>query len=499
MEGSSGSSTNEHGGSTTITELDIDSLAHCASYLSLQDISNMAMTCKLFKRAAYSDSIWHPLFREKWPEEMLCQYSPGAQMREAYLARRRAIMQFSFVDPLVANFYTEARPFSHVLLGKDDIIFSQGSLVEILKIENFIKGKDCLVSLRDHNARITCMRLFPVNEAAFTKSEIQRDGSILITSSCDHTVRLWWKGSCLRSFKGHNGPVSALSDKLLGDKGHKLLASGGEDGTVRLWSLSASGKRGQHALSATLHGHEKPVKFVTVAGHKTSLLISIAIDSKIRVWDSTLASASRTSTCVGMASVPGAAVGIKSFEYMLYIAAGSSVHAIDLRTMKKSFTAAVCQPHLYSFEMLPSRSLVCTGGSNRALLWDIRKSQEGPKLDPIAELEGHNGPVTHVHMDPYKMVTGGPDDFYTNVWDVETGTLVNSLNCCDSEELSNVSMGCHAMAVDGCRMVTTRCGDDGLVRFRDFNNASCSVSSYEDEVASKFWKSKTCLDSDSDD
>ena len=83
------------------------------------------------------------------------------------------------------------------------------------------------------------------------------------------------------------------------------------------------------------------------------------------MWDSTLASASRTSTCVGMASVPGAAVGIQSFEYMLYIAAGSSVHAIDLRTMKKSFTAAVCQPHLYSFEMLPSRSLVCTGGTNR--------------------------------------------------------------------------------------------------------------------------------------
>jgi len=83
------------------------------------------------------------------------------------------------------------------------------------------------------------------------------------------------------------------------------------------------------------------------------------------VWDSTLASASRTSACVGMASVPGAPVGIKCFESMLYIAAGSSVHAIDLRTMKKSFTAAVCRPHLYSFEILPSRSLVCAGGSNR--------------------------------------------------------------------------------------------------------------------------------------
>lgn len=75
------------------------------------------------------------------------------------------------------------------------------------------------------------------------------------------------QGSCFRCFRGHNGPVSALSDKLLGDKGSKVLASGGEDGTVRLWSLSSSGKRGQHALNATLHGHVKPIKLMTVAGY----------------------------------------------------------------------------------------------------------------------------------------------------------------------------------------------------------------------------------------
>lgn len=197
--------------------------------------------------------------------------------------------------------------------------------------------------------------------------------------------------------------------------------------------------------------------------------------------------------------MPGAPVGIKCFESMLYMAAGSSVHAIDLRTMKKSFTAAVCKPHLYSFEMLPSRSLLCTGGSNRAVLWDIRKSQDGRYLEPLAELVDHNGPVKYVHMDPYKIVTAGPYDYCINVCDVESDTQLNTLNWCDSE-LLDVSMGrqLHAMAVDGSRIVTAGCGDDGLVRFRDFSNASCSVCSYEDQVASKFWNSKTCIDSDSD-
>lgn len=79
-------------------------------------------------------------------------------MREAYLSRHAAVQKFSFIEPLVADFLTDARPFNHVLLGKDDIIFSQGSLVHLLKIDDFVNGKECLVSLRDHNARITSMR-----------------------------------------------------------------------------------------------------------------------------------------------------------------------------------------------------------------------------------------------------------------------------------------------------------------------------------------------------
>lgn len=43
------------------------------------------------------------------------------------------------------------------------------------------------------------------------------------------------------------------------------MASGGEDGTVRLWSLESGGQRGQHALKATLYGHEKPVVLMAVA------------------------------------------------------------------------------------------------------------------------------------------------------------------------------------------------------------------------------------------
>lgn len=80
------------------------------------------------------------------------------------------------------------------------------------------------------------------------------------------------QGSCKRCFKGHNGPVTVLSDKLLGDGSAKVFASGGEDSTVRLWSLSSSGKHGQRPLKATLYGHEKPIVFMSVAGYKSFLI-----------------------------------------------------------------------------------------------------------------------------------------------------------------------------------------------------------------------------------
>jgi len=48
---------------TTVTDVDVDSLAHCATYLSFQDLSNLAMSCKYLKRVAYSDSIWLRWFR----------------------------------------------------------------------------------------------------------------------------------------------------------------------------------------------------------------------------------------------------------------------------------------------------------------------------------------------------------------------------------------------------------------------------------------------------
>lgn len=130
------------------------------------------------------------------------------------------------------------------------------------------------------------------------------------------------------------------------------------------------------------------------------------------------------------------------------------------------------------------------------MLWDIRRNQESSKPEPIVELDGHCGQVSLLYMDPYKIVTGGPDNAYVNVWEVDTGVQTNSFLC--SDEKGGARSGCDAIAVDGCRIATASSGPDlGILRFRDFNNATNPVTELENGMSSKFWYSVS--DDDSDD
>lgn len=82
------------------------------------------------------------------------------------------------------------------------------------------------------------------------------------------------------------------------------------------------------------------------------------------MWDTNASSFARSSCCVGMTSTLGAPIDMKCNEHLVYVAAGSSVTAIDLRTMQKVVIAAV-DAKLYSFQARPSKSLFCIGSHGR--------------------------------------------------------------------------------------------------------------------------------------
>lgn len=135
------------------------------------------------------------------------------------------------------------------------------------------------------------------------------------------------------------------------------------------------------------------------------------------------------------------------------------------------------------------------------MVWDI-KGRGTVKSNPIAELDGHCGPVTNLYMDQYRIVTGARRDNFVNVWDTDTGTKLRSLICDDeSDEIADDnSTRCSAIVVKGYTIVTAgRTGDQIRIQYRDFFNATHPIVKSVDEPTSKFWSLGSYGDSDCSD
>eukprot|EP01018_Ginkgo_biloba_P010304 Gb_04066 [translate_table: standard] len=212
----------------------------------------------------------------------------------------------------------------------------------------------------------------------------------------------------------------------------------------------------------------------------------------LRVWDATMSPLTGSGSCVGSTRGSGVPVGIKCKEAICYIAGSSSIIAVDLRTMQTVATVAVHRPDLLAFEISSSGSTICTGGSDRtAKLWDIRSRCENP--EPMAVLENHSGPVKSIHIDSYKVVTGGPSDKSVYIWDAKTTDELLSLECAEEAILNDVRVG--ALAVNGARIVTGTCGElPGIIRFRDFSNCTVPLltGNQNAENVLKFWEMDFC-------
>ena len=132
----------------------------------------------------------------------------------------------------------------------------------------------CKRTLMGHDHTVSCVRF--------------ASATMLASASRDGTTKLWdtETGFCLRTLHGHDGWVRSVSVGTTGE--HQLVATGGQDKTVRLWALDGSST----TPIAVLGGHENVVETVCFAQMDGQpVVVSGSRDKTLRVWNL------RTMTC----------------------------------------------------------------------------------------------------------------------------------------------------------------------------------------------------------